>query len=112
MYRSPSSVLMRNNTPTGTKNNHESTEPERLSSSSSSTSSLDRLVQKLSRWFLHKTAAFYTEECACPSLFHSSEVSQGSLNQTLNIYCFISDAIFKNLHMHNTLVWYGHIVSA
>jgi len=110
MYRSPSSVFMMNNMPTGTKNNHESTEPERLSSSSSS--SLDRLVRKLSRWFLHKTAAFYTEQCACPSLFHSSEVSKGNLNQTLNIYCFISDAIFKNLHMHNKLVWYGYIVSA
>ena len=28
MYCSPSSVFMMNNTPTGVKNNHESTEPE------------------------------------------------------------------------------------
>jgi len=28
----------------------------------------------LSQWFLHKTAAFYTEQCTSPSLLHNFEV--------------------------------------
>ena len=38
-----------------------------------------RLVQNcvtLSGWYLHKTAAFYTEQCTSPLLFHNFEVSK------------------------------------
>ena len=45
---------------------------------------------------LHKTAAFYTEQCTSPSLFHNFQVSQGSSNQSLKNYGFISNTIFKN----------------
>jgi len=30
----------------------------------------------LSRWFTHETAAFYTEQCTTPSLFHNFEVTR------------------------------------
>ena len=49
-----------------------SPEGQNIFLSSSSSSSSDRLVQicvTLSRWFLHKTAAFSTEQCTSPSLF-------------------------------------------
>ena len=53
---------------------------------------------------LHKTAAFYTEQCTSPSLFHNFQVSQGSSNQSLKNYGFISNTIFKNCrHMHKSL---------
>jgi len=45
--------------------------------------------------FMHKTAAFYTEQCTSSSLFHNFEVSRGSSNQSLNNYGFISDTILK-----------------
>ena len=57
----------------------------------------DKLVQNcviLSQRFLHKTAAFYTEQCTSPSLFHNFEVSQGGSNQSLKSYGFICKAIF------------------
>jgi len=61
---------MTKNTPSGTKEHRESTEPESRQtanvflSSSSSSSSSDGLVQicvTLSQWFSHITAAFLTE---------------------------------------------------
>jgi len=76
---------MTKNTPSGAKKHGENTEPEShqtakmfSSSSSSSSSSSDGLVQicvTLSRWFLHKTAAFFTEQCTSPSLFSRFEVT-------------------------------------
>ena len=123
MYCSSSSVFIMNNMPSGVKKHCESTEPEScqiakmfffLSSSSSfssssyssSPSSSDELVQNgmtLSQWFPHKTAAFYTEQCTSPSLFHNYEVSQGALNQSLksySLYGFICNAIFFTLCRH------------
>ena len=37
----------------------------------------------LSRWFSHKTAAFYTEQCTSPMLSHNFEVSRGTSIQSL-----------------------------
>jgi len=52
---------------------------------------------------LHKTAAFYTEQCTSPLLFHNFEVSRSGI-QSLKNYGFISDAIFKNCtHTHKSL---------
>ena len=124
-YRSSLSIFTTNNMPNDTKKHCESTEPEScqiakmfffLSSSSSfssssyssSPSSSDELVQNgmtLSQWFPHKTAAFYTEQCTSPSLFHNYEVSQGALNQSLksySLYGFICTAIFFNYCTHGT----------
>jgi len=85
---------MTNKTPNGAEKYHESTEPE-----STKTTKLffflllssDRLAQyciNLSRWFMHETAAFYTEQCTAPSLFHSFEVSQGARSHSLKNYGF------------------------
>jgi len=53
--------------------------------------------------FLHKTAAFYTEQCTSPSLLHSFEVSRGTSNQSLKKYGFICDAIFFTCtHVHKS----------
>ena len=61
-------------------------------------------IVTLSQWFSYKTAAFYTEQCTSPSLFHNFEVSQGSLNHSLNNYGFISDVILKIcMHVHKSL---------
>ena len=52
----------------------------------------------------HKTAAFYTEQCTSPSLYHHSKVSRHGSNQSLNDYGFISNAIFKTrMHAHKSL---------
>jgi len=61
-------------------------------------SSSDRRVQKCMTpwWFSGKTAAFYTEQCTSPSLFHNHEVSWHGSNRSLNDYGFISNAIFTN----------------
>ena len=79
----------------------------RLKCFHSSVSSLDGLVQNcitLSWWFLHKTAAFYTEQCTSLLLLHNFEVSQGGLNQSLNNYGFYCDAIFFTcIHAHKSL---------
>ena len=59
--------------------------------------SSDRLVQiwlTPSRWCLHKTAAFYTEQCMTPLLFDNFEVSQGACNRPINNYGFMCDAIY------------------
>jgi len=78
---------MMKNTPSGAKKHRESTESEScqtakmsffLLSSSSSSSSSDELVQICvthSRWFSHKTAAFFSEQCTSPSLFSRFEVT-------------------------------------
>jgi len=53
--------------------------------------SSDGLAQyrvNLSRWFTHETAAFCTEQCTTPSLFHSFEVSRGTRNHSLKNYSF------------------------
>ena len=68
-------------------------------SSSSSSSSSDGLVQicvTLSRWFSHKTAAFFTEQCTSPSLFSRFEVTRGDSNRSLKNYGFLYDAIFSS----------------
>jgi len=58
----------------------------------------------LSQWFSQKTAAFYTEQCTSPLLFHNFEVSRRGLNRTPKNYSFISDTIFKKLtHVHKSL---------
>jgi len=75
-----------NNAPSGAKNHCESTEPEShqaaemffFLSSFFFSSTSDGLVQicvTLSQWFLHKTAAFFSEQCTSPSLFSRFEVS-------------------------------------
>ena len=49
--------------------------------------SSDGLAQycvNLSRWFKHETAAFCTEQCTTPLLFHNFEVSRGTRNHSLN----------------------------
>ena len=75
----------------------------RFSSSSSSSSFSDGLVQicvTLSRWFSHKTAAFFTEQCTSPSLFPRFEVTRGDSNRSLKNYGFLYDAIFSSrVHM-------------
>ena len=51
--------------------------------------SSDGLAQycvNLSRWFTHETAAFSTEQCTTPSLFHNFEVSQGARSHSLKHY--------------------------
>jgi len=68
--------------------------PNCFSSSSSSSSfflSSDGLAQccvNLSRWFMHETAAFSTEQCTTPSLFHNFEASQGARSHSLKHYGF------------------------
>jgi len=75
---------MTSKTHSGTKKHHESTKPEScqtvkkvLLSSSPSSPSSDGLV----RQFSHKIAAFYTEQCTSPSLFHNFEDSRGLWRQ-------------------------------
>ena len=82
-YCSSSSVFMTNKTPNGARKHRESTQPN-----SSKMAKLffyflpsDGLAQycvNLSRWFTHKTAAFSTEQCTTPLLFHNFEASQGA----------------------------------
>ena len=45
------------------------------------------------QWFLHKTVAFFTEQCTSPSLF---EVTRGDPNRSLKNYGFLYDAIFSS----------------
>ena len=78
--------------------NHKVTRRPKCFSSSSSSSS-DELVQicvTLSRWFSHKTAAFFTEQCTSPSLFSRFEVTRGDSNRPLKNYGFLCDAIFSS----------------
>ena len=48
----------------------------------------------LSRWFWHKTAAFFTEQCTSPSIFYRFEVSRGGSNRSLKN--FLCDTIFSS----------------
>jgi len=94
-YCSSSSVFVTNKTHNGARKRHESTQPN-----SSKTAKLffflllssDGLAQycvNLSRWFTHETAAFSTEQCTTPSLFHNFEVSQGACSHSLKHYGFL-----------------------
>ena len=67
-----------------------------LSSSSSSSDGLVQICVTLSRWFSHKTAAFFTEQCTSPSLFSRFEVMRGDSNRSLKNYGFLYDAIFSS----------------
>ena len=96
---------MTKNTPNGAKKHRESTEPESrqtakmfffLSSSSSSSDGLIQICVTLSRWFSHKTAAFFTEQCTSPSLFSGFEVTRGDSNRSLKNYGFLYDAIYSS----------------
>ena len=44
----------------------------------SSSDGLAHYCVNLLGWFTHETAAFYTEQCTTPSLFHNFEVSRGA----------------------------------
>jgi len=91
---------MTNNTPSGTKKHHETIKPEsRQTAQKVFLSSSDRLVQTyvtLSRWFSHKTAAFFTEWCTSPSLFSKFEVTRGDSNCSLKNYGFLQPPIFSS----------------
>ena len=67
--------------------------------------SSDGLAQycvNLSRWFTHETAAFCTEQCTTPSLFHSFEVSRGTVTSSLKNYSFLGTpfSLFVLAHAH------------
>jgi len=68
--------------------------------------SSDRLAQycvNLSRWFMHETAAFSTEQCMTPSPFHNFEVSQGARSRSLKHYGFqfgTPFSLFVLTHVH------------
>ena len=73
---------MMNNTPSGAKKHRESTKPEKVTrppnvSLSSSSDGLVQICVTLSRWFSHKTAAFFTEQCTSSSLSSRFEVTRG-----------------------------------
>jgi len=81
---------MTNKTPNGTRKHRENTQPN-SSKTAKLFSSSDGLAQycvNLSRWFTHETAAFSTEQCTTPSLFHNFEVSQGARSHSLKHYGF------------------------
>jgi len=63
--------------------------------------SSDGLVQNCVTFTMvsSKTAAFYSDQCTSPSLFHNFEVSWGASNWSLNNYSFICNAIFFIVHM-------------
>jgi len=89
---------MTNKTPSGAEKHHESTEPESTKMIKLffflllllllSSDGLAQYCINLSRWFTHETAAFYTEQCTTPSLFHNFEVSQGARSHSLKNYGF------------------------
>jgi len=64
------------------------------SSSSSSADGLFQICMTLSRWFSHKTAAFFTEQCTSPLLSSRFEVTRGDPNCPLKNYGFLYNAIF------------------
>jgi len=49
----------------------------------------------LSRWFTHETAAFSTEQCMTPSLFHNFEASQGARSHSFKHYGFQFETPFS-----------------
>ena len=93
MYNPSSSVFMTNKTPSGAEKHHESSKPESSKVAKMfffllSSDGLAQYCVNLSRWFMHETAAFYTEQCTTPSLFHNFEVSQGACSHSLKHYGF------------------------
>ena len=93
-----SSVFMTNKTPTGARKHRESTQPNSsktaklffflLLSFFLSSDGLAQYCVNLSRWFTHETAAFSTEQCTTPSLFHNFEASLGACSHSLKHYGF------------------------
>ena len=86
---------MTNKTPSGAEKHHESSEPQSSKTTKMfffllSSDGLAQYCVNLSRWFMHETAAFYTEQCTTPSLFHKFEVSQGARSHSLKNYGFQS----------------------
>jgi len=51
----------------------------------------------------HETAAFFTEQCTSPSLFHRFEVSRGDSNYSLKNYGFLYAIFFTCTHAHKSL---------
>ena len=104
---------MTNNTPSGAKKHHKSTEPEscqtKINVFLSSSSSSDGLVQicvTLSRWFSHKTAAFSTEQRTSPSLFlclKSHEAVWTTHWRTMA--SFATPFFFMCMHVHKSHQW-------
>jgi len=43
---------------------------------------------------LHEIAAFYTEQCTAPVLFHHFDIPYSTSNYALNNYGFVWNAIF------------------
>ena len=82
---------MTNKTPSGAEKHHESSEPESSKTAKMffflllSSDGLAKYCVNLSCWFTHETAAFYTEQCTTPSLFHNFEVSQGTRSHSLKV---------------------------
>jgi len=96
-YHSSSSAFMTNKTPCGTRKHRKGTELTThkmgqmfffLFSFFVSSDGLAQYCMNLSRWFTHETAAFCTEQCITPLLFHSFEVSRGTRNHSLKNYGF------------------------
>jgi len=90
---------MINKIPSGAEKHHESTEPESAKTtklfffflfflSFFLQTVLAQYCVNLTHWFMHKTAAFYTEQCTTPSLFHNFEFSQGTRSHSLKHYSF------------------------
>jgi len=72
--------------------------------------SSDGLAQccvNLSHWFTHETAAFYTEKCTSPLLFHDFEVSQGACSHSLTTASNLGRH-FLYLYLHVHLKWQDH----
>jgi len=65
----------------------------------SSSDGLAHYCVNLSRWFMHETAAFYTEQCTTPSLFHNFEVQQGARSHSLKNYGFQFGTPFSFLYI-------------
>jgi len=80
MYHSSLSVFMANKTPSGARKHRKGTKPTTRKMVQMfffllSSDGLARYCVNLSQWFTHETAAFCTEQCTTPLLFHNLEVS-------------------------------------
>jgi len=109
MYHSSPSVFMTRKTPSGARKYREGTKPGTCKTGQMFLDLLlssDRLAQycvNLLRWFTHETAAFSTEQCTTPSLFHNFEVSQGARIHSLKHYGFQFEmpfSLFVLTHAH------------
>jgi len=112
---------MTNNTPSGARKHRESTEPESRQTAKTfsfffftkfSASSSDGLVQicvTLLRWFSHKTAAFFTEQCTSldqPIAFFQFEVIPGDSGEPLTEELWLPlrrQFFFTCTHAHKSL---------